>query len=370
MRRVIINAFFMAEFLAIAVMLCASIAMLLGMSEDNLLPFIIPYAFYLFLLLPFILCKAATRKIPIRVYLPIIVADLIFFYFDSYSNEWLSLTFGLVQIGVSFFCLNERRKLIGNRSGFFPASYFQNEKFLKARFFAALSTVALILVITFGFALFKTLQNHYNETGNGTSRLKYDGFYTDSKIYAKDSQKVYLIGMVHIADKSFYEKVLADIPEQSSVVLLEGIADDEGMAKGSLNFKEGAERLGAAEQAKNFDNVAKKDREFSYVDIDLKYASPDAREYFELKKKQKAGFVSYLAALRPDNIDKRLKIISEKLDKEREERVMQIFDFRSIGFEHVIIPWGASHMNAFSKALEERGYKLVEKKEQKVLSFW
>ncbi len=48
---------------------------------------------------------------------------------------------------------------------------------------------------------------------------------------------------------------------------------------------------------------------------------------------------------------------------------MSMFDLKSKTYDTIIIPWGAAHMPYFSKALLERGYKVVKREENSVISF-
>ena len=110
------------------------------------------------------------------------------------------------------------------------------------RFFAASLLVLppLLSVLTLGYV--GSLIVH---SAGGFISFAGDGLYVEEREYARDDKTVYLVGMVHMAERSFYEDVFAGFPSHNAVILAEGVSDDSGLLTGDLSGRdELAERAG------------------------------------------------------------------------------------------------------------------------------
>ena len=65
-----------------------------------------------------------------------------------------------------------------------------------------------------------------------------DGVYAEEREYTRDDKTIYLIGMVHVADRTFYENVFDGFPKQNAVVLAEGVSDANGRFEGDLSGRD------------------------------------------------------------------------------------------------------------------------------------
>ena len=367
MRRFFINAFFIFQMLAVAFDLLNLILEYKGVSENILILFAFPHVVLLLLLIPF-LVSALTSRVPATIFASIIAVESLPFLFHGYYDARYEFIMVFAQLVATIYIFILRLKFTEDRWGLFSLEYFERNKSSSKRIILSITAVTFLTIGALATVGFIALQKKLEREGQGYSRLKWDGFYTDTLVYSNGKTTVYLIGMTHFGDDKFYKMALRQIPEHGSVVLLEGVKDSSGAVNQVIDHKSTAATLGASEQAEKFTEQVKGSREYVNADLNLEYASQEAREYFVLKRKIRgeAKFSSFFE----DAEGNKLKHLEAIFSKERGDRAFAIFDLKVGKYKNIILPWGVDHLADFSRRLQDRGYKLGKKFESKTLSFF
>lgn len=114
---------------------------------------------------------------------------------------------------------------------------------------AAPSVLAAAIVFA-GISLVCGLATEIETISGGYVRIRLDGVYLVERQFQSGQQEVRLTGMMHIAEDDFYSAILpkAD-PEIPSVVLVEGVTDNQGLLnRGALRYSRVARMLNVTSQ--------------------------------------------------------------------------------------------------------------------------
>lgn len=241
---------------------------------------------------------------------------------------------------------------------------------MSKRFWKNLGIGLVLILVIFNIFVFKFLQAYITDRGEGNLALKVSGLYVNRMVYQKNGQTVMLIGMIHIADDAFFKDIVSSVPEENSIVLLEGVDDDERISGQALDYSSLARWLGTSYQDKSFDADIKKRHRYEYADVSAADLSPESRRFLEL-------------LAREDNFQKRFDtLMDEDFDQEdwdraeasfqsdRNRKLLQTFDSVSSKYSTIAIPWGVTHLDDFASAMETRGYTRVESRMWKAINFW
>ncbi len=233
-----------------------------------------------------------------------------------------------------------------------------------------MALIFLGCVVVFNIAAFKILQAYIHDRGKGLIRLGVDGIHLTRLDYQKADQRVLLIGMMHIADDRFFKGVVSSIPAAGSIVLLEGVTDQDKVSGKALDYRTLARWLRTSYQDKSFDQDIRATHEFRYADVDVKDLSPESRRFLELLGREDE-WSERVATVMDDNFDEEGWNRAEaSFQADRNRKLLQTFDEVSGGFNLVAIPWGVSHIRTFQKELELRSYEFVGSQEVLALGFW
>lgn len=204
------------------------------------------------------------------------------------------------------------------------------------------------------------------------------GIALEERTFRHDGKEIRLIGMIHIARPGFYDEVAKTLPTDSSgIVLLEGVTDHGGEMPGKLDYANIARLLGIASQknssfSKQADQGLEETREseasgtkpknleYRSADLDLSDFTPETVEFISVvgrifacrdlpsalkEYSQSAPTLEHdIPFVKPDILDKRN---AHLLDE-----IKQALDAHTI----IVVPWGAQHMPAIEKAIQEWGF--------------
>lgn len=151
------------------------------------------------------------------------------------SADALPLTIAVVQLAVATVSFVSIRRRNSDRGLWVNAMTTGRPKMsfaYSAKFFVVglLVFPPLISVLTLAYAGSVIL-----ESAGGFISFARDGIYAEEREYARDDKTVYLIGMVHVADRTFYDEVFGDFPTENAVILAEGVSDENGRFQGDLS---------------------------------------------------------------------------------------------------------------------------------------
>lgn len=221
------------------------------------------------------------------------------------------------------------------------------------------------------------------------------GLDTSERVYEKDGKQVWLIGMMHVGDESFYRNLYANFPA-GALVLAEGVTDRTHQLTQNVSNDKLAKALGLGSQplleptepSKTGNHAmpqidkgteqktpgeserpapVKVRPDVVYADADISDFSPSTIQLLKdtIQANNATSFFQYLkhvmetsSKYSQEEVDRFWKDILDK----RNQRVLRELDAELPDYNLIIIPWGAMHMPGLQKGLEERGFKLTSSK--------
>jgi len=244
------------------------------------------------------------------------------------------------------------------------------------------SVVAIVLWLGVGIISIPVLLLGMVEAGKSLMgdyvQITWSGVSLVERVFEKDGQRVYLVGMMHIGDPSFYTRLnqrMRTPPEDGErIILTEGVTDNEDILP--AGFKSGetyaklARALGLSVQPHSAPKRPKLGSEeqkpekipgvtFKNADIDVS----------ALDEKHQEMLVTVLELLDVDNMTQLLLTQPEGISGHdiellfldgllgrRNDALMTHFDSGASGYKEVYIPWGAAHLPDIETRLLARGY--------------
>lgn len=240
---------------------------------------------------------------------------------------------------------------------------------------AAGFVAANLLVVLPGAALYLFLcaRAAAAQLTGGFVRLGVRGLYTEERVYARGDDRVYLIGMVHVGDPSFYRAVAEAVPDDRVLVLAEGATDREGLLRGDFSYGRLADELGLESQEGFRFPPGRAVVEDADVDVSrfgpatlelLRAAgrvlgSRDPADAFAAWNRfaEVAGRPGVAEAARRDLLELRNRVLLEHLAEGLNR------------FDRVLVPWGAAHMPGVEAGVLDRGFRRVRTRELRVVAF-
>jgi hypothetical protein len=136
--------------------------------------------------------------------------------------------------------------------------------FLAANIFLVLPLIVVFLTVSLSMAV-----SHFSRD---FLQIGLDGISVEARAYRYEGKTIFLLPTAHIAQDGFYEKSIAPMPVENTVVLLEGVTDKDKLLQDGLSYKGMADTLGLETQ----DNqIFITDRKWKHCDADISEFSED-----------------------------------------------------------------------------------------------
>jgi hypothetical protein len=195
------------------------------------------------------------------------------------------------------------------------------------------------------------------------------GLTVSAKKYVRaDGKTIQLIPMMHIGEASFYNQVSKSFPT-NSIVLLEGVTDQNHLIKHELSYKRAATSLGLAEQEAEF---VPTQGELRQADIDVGEFSESTIDLLNIATllHSKGWNVKILLELiqkgqNPVVVEQ----LQEDLLTKRNQHLLKEIETALQDSEHIVVPWGAGHMPGIAREIQKSGFVLGESQEYTVFNF-
>ena len=198
----------------------------------------------------------------------------------------------------------------------------------------------------------------------GFAQVDLTGLETGQRTCTRGDRTIHLVGAVHIGERSGYDALLAEIPDDA-LLLAEGVTDDTGRLT-RFSYDRLADAIGLVPQrpaqAEPGTEAAEGEGRFRTRRADVDVASFDERTIVLLQSVGQALespdpvaawarsssqldlTEGTLEAVRHDILDSRndalLAVVDEELEREA----------------RLLVPWGALHLRGIHDGLEERGF--------------
>ncbi|MEO8205258.1 MAG: hypothetical protein ABI615_03700 [Chthoniobacterales bacterium] len=225
----------------------------------------------------------------------------------------------------------------------------------------------------------------------GFLTVRPSGVFIQERLFERENQRVHLVGMMHVAESGFYDDILSSLPpSQKSVVLLEGVTDENEIMKGSdLGMRRISKFLGINSQTdSSFTKRARAGLEadpestendpIQYVraDRDISDFRPQTiaclREMSVLAASKTWGdFVKHFTDPKsPITREADMQILMDDILAGRNEYILAKIEESASGYDNVVVPWGAMHMPYLEQKLREKGFHEIQRIEHKALAFY
>lgn len=200
---------------------------------------------------------------------------------------------------------------------------------------------------------------------NNEYSFSISGFnFNKEAVFVNGEKTIVLIGMTHIANKEFYERLRNRFKDKNAVTLSEGVSDRSGYLKG-FGYATMARLIGLSSQPnakKLFPNVKNADGDVSAI----KKSEIESISILFKNVKQIDEAIAY-----PKNKPYQKFIIDMRKSNDFNFRNSEVLLSRNVNLikrvdleiahnNYIIIPWGALHLNEISSNLLKKGFKPKE----------
>ncbi|MEO6847954.1 MAG: hypothetical protein ABI443_10155 [Chthoniobacterales bacterium] len=225
----------------------------------------------------------------------------------------------------------------------------------------------------------------------GFIQVRPSGIFIQERLFERDHHEVHLVGMMHMAERKFYDGLLAGLPpKEKSIVLLEGVSDRKHLMKGSdLGMRRLSRLLGIDAQS----DSSFTERATAGLEAQKKGGDNDAIQYLRADRDisdfrpQTIACLKEVMALAASatlhELFTRLGNPDSPLTRAEDQKVMMedILDGRNTfilskieesmpGYSHIIVPWGAMHMPYLQQKLLEKGFHEIQRTDHKAMAFF
>jgi hypothetical protein len=317
-----------------------------------------------------------TPMIPKRLFLPValfnpvvmcLTIPLAIYFFGRLGQIAWVISFCQVVLGLSVLGwvlggFKLRWPLVGESwLGSRGFSWLNLSGFLLVNVFVLLPAVAVFLVGCGAVAV-----DHFSE---GFLALRPGGLTVQVRDYVRhDGKKVRLVPMAHVGEADFYQKLSRSFPS-NSVVLMEGVSDENNLLTNKVTYKRMATSLGLAEQHEEFNPVQV---EMVMADVDIREFTPETIGFLNLVMLFHAKGLTAEAVLKmlqfspPPHFEER---IWDDILRKRNRHLLDELRVRLPTAEQVIVPWGVAHMPGIAEGIQAAGFRLDRTQEYTVIGF-
>lgn len=218
--------------------------------------------------------------------------------------------------------------------------------------------VFLPLAITYLFVSSACAVNHVSE---GFVALHPSGLTMQARKYVRDDGKmIELFPMSHIAELDFYRGVSRAFPT-NSIILMEGVSDDNNLLTNKITYQRMAKTLGLAEQKQTF--VPSTNHHVMRADVDVSQFSKPTVDFLNLvmmihSKGATIENVMKLMQWSPSP-DFEKQLFDDILIKRNEHLVKEIQSQLKTS-DNLVVPWGAAHMPGIAREIQKSGFHIAE----------
>jgi hypothetical protein len=249
-----------------------------------------------------------------------------------------------------------------------------------------------LLPLIVGFIFVSVMAQYADQGTAGFMRIGSDGLHMEERVYSRSGKNIRLAGMIHIGDKGFYHDLADSVSSGKTVILAEGVTDQDGLLTAQFGYDEVAETLGLTSQSEmkiagrlvdeaELTQLGPADFEtlephIIRADSDLNRFSPSTLEFINMLGKHlfnneslPEGLQAYDAWAREHVTPETTEALMADLLQSRNAVVISWLDRVLPLYDTIVIPWGALHMPGIEAAILERGFRLTSSKERLSVDF-
>lgn len=318
-----------------------------------------------------------TPMVPKRFFLPLLFFILaailsilpLMTYFYSHLEQ-IDLALSACQLALVLFILYRAQGSLKLRwppikteqLGARPFSWAHLSVFALLNLFVLLPLVLIYLFVSSACAV-----SHFSE---GFMTLHPSGFTVQMRKYVRDDGKVIeLFPMAHVADADFYRKVFRAFPT-NSIILMEGVSDDQNLLTNKISYQRMARTLGLAEQKQTF--VPTNSHHAVRADVDVSQFSRQTLEFLNLammihsKGATTENVMKFMQWSPSPDFEKQL---FDDILIQRNAHLLQEIQSHLPQSDNLVVPWGVAHMPGIAREIQKSGFHLAETQDYVVIRF-
>jgi hypothetical protein len=207
---------------------------------------------------------------------------------------------------------------------------------------------------------------HFSE---GFMALRPNGLSVQVRKYVRnDGKTIQLFPMAHVADAKFYQAVAQTFPT-NSIILMEGVTDDQNLLTNKITYKRMAKVLGLSEQMEKFEPTR---GEIVPADVDVSRFSKETIDFLNLVMLIHAQGLKVNNVLRlaqystPPHLEDGLL---QDLLLDRNKHLLEEMQSQLSQTDNIMVPWGVAHMPGIATGIQKSGFRLDETREYMVIRF-
>jgi len=273
-----------------------------------------------------------------------------------------------------------------------PAELFQRPLFSWRNTLVFSAVNLLLLPAMLAFSLLATADAYLEQMTAGFMRVSPVGIYTSERTYHRDNQVVRLVAMMHIARKGFYQGLTASLPANRTVILAEGVTDQNHLLKNRFHYSRLARVVGLSSQEtmhfdgnllelndlKRGDECARDETRPDIVvaDTDLDRFAPQTVEFLNVLGRTllgdnplPQGFAAYTDWMQTHGTPEMFSGVMADILSKRNKVVIHALQQSLDCYDTIIVPWGGMHMPAIEAAVLKQGFVPGDKKERLLFAF-
>jgi hypothetical protein len=286
-----------------------------------------------------------------------------------------------IQLGLTFAALLRIRHLNGGEGWLLTDSTQPGPRFSlghSLRFFATVLFVMLPLVVGYVALSLAT----WLEVGTeGFVQVNLSGILLADRQYAQGESEVRLVGMMHIGEDTTYRALTASFVSEDTIVLEEGVSDEDALLGRGLSYERLARTLGLQAQqpigsyllSGAAGSGAMAWPVIRNADIDAREFSPETVAYLSLA----AGVWNtdeivpaftklYQYAVQHPEL---AEVFIHDIIELRNRRLLVEVKTALPQYRRIIVPWGALHLPEIERELFELGFVFEDETRRQVIAW-
>ncbi|MED5464997.1 MAG: hypothetical protein VX699_10110 [Myxococcota bacterium] len=199
--------------------------------------------------------------------------------------------------------------------------------------------------------------------------------YSVETVFQKENTQIVLIPMSHVAHASFYQDILQDHNRPGVLLLEEGVMDEKRLLQIKTGYARIAKATGLADQVNAFSPQDGWEATRKNADIDVQFFHPSSvtllNELFAVYggSGDTDSPSPILGALQQTHErEKYFRFFEDVLDQ-RNDHLLEQIDRHAPHHPVMVIPWGALHISAIARGLQDRGFVERESEKRVVLTY-
>jgi hypothetical protein len=333
--------------------------------------------------LPVYLLLGLTPRFPVHVYLPLVLsvgwlnfmAAPLPVLFES--PEAVARCGAMIQAGLAIAAVLRIRALSGGTSWLFAPLPKPGFSIRHTAAFAALTVFGIVPLALLYSVL--ALTTWLEVTTNSFVSFDLRGVSLADRRYARDDQEIRLVGMMHIGQGDAYRALFESFSTPSTVVLEEGVTDEQGLLASGLSYSNVADALGLQMQANAASYLDGGDSSqmrawphFRHADVDTAFFSPSTLEFIEHAGRVWGApdFASGLDEfLRVSGEKGEVQILLDEVVKGRNAHLLGEIEDALVDYRRIIVPWGALHLPEIEAAIVAIGFERTHDDSLRLISW-